>query len=249
MLDSLNASYMGDMTERYICFPADIIYEDFREKMLIYNNIGGHLRMSIIYDDNEKIYRYNISGRKSLREVLKEQHMSDLLLKHLLMELERIFIRGKSYMLEEENYVIHPDGMFFSPEGQMGVCYLPGYGKPIHEQLCALLGYMMDCVDVNDKQSVYAVYSSIVLVREGNCTFGSLIELLQKSKEAQNNTDNSMSKVEGVAEEESVANALGSKNGKMLKEKLFVSNAFKRKMGYIVAALTFLAVVIYFIGM
>lgn len=248
MLDSLNADYVGNMTDRFICFRTEKIYEDFREKMLIYNNIGGHLGLSIAYEGQDKIYRYNISGRKSLREVLKEQHMSEAFLMHLLKELEKVFVRGKSYMLEEENYIIHPDGLFINPEGQLGVCYLPGYGKSVQEQLCALLGYLMDCVDVNDKQGVYAVYSSIVSAREGNCTFGSLIEALEKGRDIHVDIEKQLPTVKEEVNEEDDVIKKNNKQNVFFKERIFISNEFKRKSGYVLLSLVFLAIVIYFIG-
>ena len=249
MLENLNADYMGDMTERFICFKAESPYEDFREKMLIHNNIGGHLNLNIISEGVDKIYRYDISGRKSLREVLKDQHLNDAFLIHFLRELERIFRRGKSYMLDEDDYILHPDGVFLDSEGQLWVCYLPGYGKTILEQLCVLLGYMMDCVDVNDKQSVYAVYSAIVTVREGNCTFGSLIEALEKGIATQNDIERELLSESQEPDKEENMSVDKEKKENYWMGKVFISNGIKRRIGYLMVMLVFMAIVIYFIRM
>lgn len=247
MLENLNAEYDGDMTVRYICFKSEEIYEDFREKMLIHNSISGYLPLSIVYAGNEKVLRYNISDRKSLRDILAEKSMDEELLIKILKELEKIFIKGRNFMFDEDNFVIHPDAMFINGEGHLEVCYLPGYEKNVQKQLCDLLSYFMNCVDVSDRRSVYAVYSTYAALKDGSCTFGSLINRLEKSQENflpdDTGTEEIISKksIEDIHVKPLRPENTGKEGIKILSEKQ------KRHLGQFFLAVAFILLIIYYI--
>lgn len=204
MLEKLDVIFRGDMTNRFIGFKSDI-EEDFREKMLLYNNIPGYLAMNVKYEDGEKIYCYDISGKKSVAEVLGEKAVDKQFLHMLFSELEGIFLRGKGYMFEEDNYCIHPDALFISDDDRVGVCYVPGYERNVHMQLEEMAEYLMDRVDSEDKESVYAVYRICTALREPNCTFATLLLLIENSdrniKEIDNEVSESIKNADGIREE------------------------------------------------
>lgn len=247
MLENLNAEYDGDMTVRYICFKSEEIFEDFREKMLIHNSINGYLALNILHTGNEKVFRYEISDRKNLRDILSEKSLSEELLIKILKEMEKIFINGRNFMFDEDNYVIHPDAIFINTDEHLEICYLPGYEKNIQEQLCDLFGYFMNCVDVSDRRSVYAVYSTYTALKDGNTTFGSLIRRLEKSKEnmllSGTNTEcinrENIELKKGVSETD--LKGLIRENLNMISEKQ------KQQLGQIILAAAFIIVMIYFI--
>lgn len=184
MLENLEFEYRGDMTERFMVFVRDKDEGDFREKMLMENRVSGYLPLTVETENEKKLYLYDISGCRSLADYMQEGPVDGKLLKTLLAELEKIFIRGKSFMLEEDNYVLHPDALFFTLEGCLMCAYLPGYEKNIKLQLCELLGYMLDTIDVSDKTSVYYFYTTLVTAREENCTFKTLLAGLEEKKNA-----------------------------------------------------------------
>ncbi|MGN0166306.1 MAG: DUF6382 domain-containing protein [Lachnospiraceae bacterium] len=240
MLEKLNIEYGGDMTFRYIDFAAEEEYGDFREKMLLNNPIAGHLQMSIAVKEGQKHYRYDVSDKKSLQDILKDQSFTEIMLLAFLKDLEKIFCRGKGFVLEEDNYVLHPEAVYFCPEGHAYLCYLPGYEKNIQEQLCELLGYLMDRVDVADRRSVYAIYSTYAAAKEGNCTFASLINRLEKNAEPAL----AVRDVNPVGnEQERIAPDLEKNCGR----KIRLRDKEKRILGYVSLGLCFLFVIVYFI--
>jgi hypothetical protein len=184
MLENLDINYCGDMTTRFMYFKTSD-YSDFREKMLSANEIGGHLRLTVQNNAEEKLYLYDISSKKSLREYIQERSINIIFLKRLLEDLERAFLNGKSFMLDENNYCIHPDTVYFNDLGQAFLCYQPGYDCDIHEQLCSLFEFIIDRVDLNDRKSVYAAYRITSAVKEENCTFQTLLSLLKEGESEQ----------------------------------------------------------------
>ncbi len=272
MIEKLNVRYEGDMTARYMCFDALGAYGDFREKMLEKNRIDGYLPLSIIYSGEEKIYRYDISDKKALSDILAEKSMTEEMLLALLKDLEKIFIKGKSFMLEEMNYVLHPDALYLSHEGRAFACYLPGYEKDVKEQLSGLFGYFMDCVDINDRRSVYAVYSAFVAAGEENCTFSALISLMERNREigrygeevfrnegeknlifsdneAEKQTERALMKGDAADREKEYGakGSLAKKSGGFAFLNAFTGEKRKREIGQFVLIAAFAVIVIYFI--
>ena len=184
MLRNLNPEYAGSMTERYMIFRKSTESDDFRDKMQQNNRISGMLDLSICDDEEDKLYRYDISGCRSLDDVLKEKAVDGLFLEKLLADMEKIIIRGKSYMFDEDNYIIHPSAIYYSAEGSLRLCYLSGYEQNLKEQLCSLLSYFLNLIDVNDKESVYIYYTTYMLAKEDNCTFSSLIASIEKAMQS-----------------------------------------------------------------
>ena len=244
MIESLDMDYGGDMTLRYISFKSRGEFDDFREKMLLHNSISGYLQLNVVHVADEKSYRYDISDKKSLREVLAEKCITEDGLLGLLKELESIFIKGKSYMFEEWNYILHPDAIYYSPEGKVYVCYLPGYEKDVQGQLCDLLEFLMNCVDVTDRRSVYAVYSTYVAARDGNCTFGSLINLMESNLKNLSIVEQTLLK-----ENRKVTAEVGEETAELSFWQKLVNlrEKEKRQLGYAALTLGFAFVVLYFI--
>lgn len=244
MIERLNVDYGGDMTVRYISFDAPEIYEDFREKMLLHNSIGGYLKLNVVIEQGKKEYRFDVSDKKSLRETLAEKYIDEDSLINLLKQLERIFIKGKSFMLEEGNYILHPDAIYYNPEGKVHVCYLPGYEKDVQEQLCDLLEFLMNCVNVADRRSVYAVYSTYVAARDGNCTFGSLINSLENNMENLLEMEKNLQGKSDLTESNRVLSHVKESG---LESFFRLGEKEKRQFGHAVLTVGFILIVLYFI--
>ena len=209
MLENINLEYSGDMSERYMVFTPEDEEGDFRERMLCENEIPGFLSARLFTDDNGRKIGYDISGSISLAERLSENPADAALLCTMLSEMEKIFVRGRNYMFEEDDYVIHPDTIFFSPEGSLLLCYLPGHCRSFRSQLCSLLEYLMNMIDVREQESVVAYYTTYVAAKDENCTFKSLLQGIERARQdyAGENTVKNPEMKEITAAEEGKAGA------------------------------------------
>ena len=178
MLEKINLEYSGDMNGRYMVFEAEED-ADFRLRMLCENEIPGFLPAKVFDDGYMKKLGYDISGKISLSEKLTENPPDVDLLYNLLSEMEKNFIRGRNYMFEEDDYVIHPDTVFFSERG-MELCYLPGFSRNFRMQLLGLLEFLMNLIDIKNQENVVSYYSTFVSAKDENCTFKSLLSGLEK---------------------------------------------------------------------
>ncbi|MDD6102651.1 MAG: DUF6382 domain-containing protein [Clostridiales bacterium] len=179
MLENLDYFYKGDMTGRFLCFAADNNETDFRENMLVHNTIAGYLSLSVS-NEQERTYCYNISGKKSLREFFNEKKPTAQFASNLLKDFERIFLEGKSYMLEEQSYLLHPDTIYMDEEEKVFLCYLPGSHRDVHNQLSDLFSFILDYVDLSDNKSVYLLYLAGSAANKSNVTFGALYNMIDR---------------------------------------------------------------------
>lgn len=186
MIENLDFTYKGDMTGRFICFNAGGGVADFRENMLVHNSIGGHLSLSIEEEADKRKYCYNISGKKSLRELVNEKKATASFVRDMLKSFERCMLEGKPYMLEESGYLLHPDTIFFNETDMIYLCYLPGECKDIHDQLSDLMTYILDNVEMTDSRSVYLLYLVSSAAKDANVTFGSLYNMLDRGLSEKN---------------------------------------------------------------
>ena len=78
------------------------------------------------------------------------------ILQQLFMALEV----GKEYLLVEEDFVLSPNYIFVTfPQMELALCYVPGYGISLKEQLEGLFEYLLNRVDYDDKKAVELLYN------------------------------------------------------------------------------------------
>lgn len=245
MINNLDFSYEGDLTGRFICFDAYSSEDDFRENMLVHNKIAGHLPVKILEGDNKK-YLYEISNKKSLRELAADGKIRASLVRDLLKSLENSFIAGKKYMLSESSYLIHPDTIYYDEFGNIFTVYLPGCVKDVQGQLSDLLEYLMDYIDLGDPGEVYVMYLATAMVKETNCTFSSLYTLIDRgldAKERPEPAETSPKALPGDNKEVTDKADASSQLNKLAKEVKNQSN----NLWKIVLAITFVGIIMYFL--
>lgn len=179
MLENATVNYDGSMTERFLTFTVDAESNDFRTKMLENNSVSGYLPLSTHRNpENRMVYRYDITDKVSLTDYIAEHEVTASFLADLLEQLERIFLRGKGFMLEEDNYVLLLNYMYFDAEGNLAICYLPSYECGIKHQIYTLIGDLLKMVDTEDKNNVFLMYRAYAKAGEDSCTFRSIIACL-----------------------------------------------------------------------
>ena len=250
MLEKLDMDYTGDLTERYIRFSAVPDVSDFREKMLENNRIKGYLRLKRRSEEGKDYYCYDISGMRAYSEYLSDRHVGPGLLLELLENLEKVFVCGRDYCFDENDYVLHPDAVFVDEESGIKVCYLPGYGTDIRQQLADFFEYVMNLADVADKKGVYAAYMCFSLAKSGNSTFASMIEALKKSDEVEGDANYS-DKTNRIAsiEERNIGRKPEKKDNNVENEHVFkeMLNSVLSHVGLTLSCLAFAGLVIFFL--
>lgn len=179
----MKTEYKRDMQHNYL-----VIYDQkqdrpsdstFQEKMLVYNKLEGLLPFHVQQLNGEQMIYYEINGYQPLSEICakippKVDQLS-MLVKGLLTALRQ----APEYLLKEDDFLIMADQIFIGlPNYDVHICYYSGYQHLIKVQLAEFFESFMGCVDYEDREAVYLVYSLYMKSKETNCTIDDLMKLV-----------------------------------------------------------------------
>jgi len=133
--------------------------EAYEEKMIRYNPEGGWLPFSRQSKDGEEYFCYKVTGKKALNSIYAALPMGERQIRSILGQLFATLEKGREYLLSEDDFVLAPNYIFATlPHMALELCYVPGYGVPLRDQLEGLFEYLLNRVDYEDKQAVNLVY-------------------------------------------------------------------------------------------
>lgn len=159
----------------------------FCEQMLVHNHIRGLLTFETEYDGEARQYCYQPGSRQSLADRLEQNKLRYGQLKAFLQELVGIVEEGMNYLIDENDYVLRPDCIFFGKEAEtLYLCYCPMYQRELREQLSELFEYLMSHIDYKDSTAVIMVYELYMLSKGRNCSFSEIRAVLSRREEEVN---------------------------------------------------------------
>lgn len=158
-------------------------------KMLAYNRIQGILPFSEETTASGKQYRYTIGTKKSLAERYENNKVNHEQLEALIRGLINVIKRGKEYLIDEDDYVLSPEFVFFGGDTeQIYLCCYPFYQKDIHVQMTGLFEYLLCHIDYQDMTAVRIAYELYMKSEEKGYGFADMLEILDR-KERQDSTE------------------------------------------------------------
>jgi len=218
--------------------------------MLENNDILGYLPLSVVRKNGEdEIYRYDISDLVPLSEYFLEHAVRASVLRDILKQLEKIFIRGKSFMFEEDDFVISLNYIFIDEEFNLRLCFLPNFCHDIREQIIELIGELLNLVDTEDKNEVFLMYKAYSLAKEERCTFKAIIGCLGEEESADEGEGNPEALAKGITDSKN-----DSEKGKeeefglaVNDKKKIISRKTKETLEYCLLIVVFAAIMMVFI--
>ncbi len=203
----MRTEYKRDMQHNYL-----VIYDEeqqdkpldstFQEKMLIYNNLVGLLPFHVQQMNGERMIYYEINGYQPLSEICamippKVDQLSTLV-KGLLTAIRQ----APKYLLKEDDFLILADQIFIGlPNYDVHICYYSGYQHQIKVQLAKFFESFMECVDYEDREAVYLVYSLYMKSKDKNCTIDDLMKLIENQGNSINTKTNDFNPSENRIQE------------------------------------------------
>lgn len=142
------------------------IYEQDCIEMFRYNEIPYFLNMEQQKQDMRFQYCYDITGKRSLEQLLEYQTLDFEMLQSILNSLDQACIQTEDYMMTENDILLEPEYVFADYHAEcMNFCYLPGNQKNICIQFKTFMEYLLQQLDHKDEQAVqlgYGVYQCVV---------------------------------------------------------------------------------------
>lgn len=152
---------------------------DFREQMLLHNDIAGIMKFDVFYENDDKIYEYLIEDMVSLASYCDNRKPRRAELENILGSILEAVYRGHEFMLQEDDYLIEPDTVFIDRNGRVSVAYFPGSGGKLRERLQGLAEYLMNKVDYGDDSAVLMIYSFYMCTKNEQCMLEDLFAVVR----------------------------------------------------------------------
>ncbi|MCI9122753.1 MAG: FHA domain-containing protein [Eubacterium sp.] len=134
-------------------------------EMFRYNKIPYFLCMQAIDQGSSLQFHYDITGRRSLDQLLEYKILDYALLSNILNSFDQACMRSSDYMLNEHDILLDPAYIFAESESpQLCYCYLPGNETDICVQFKRFMEYLLQRLDHKDKRAVqfaYGVYEHV----------------------------------------------------------------------------------------
>lgn len=153
---------------------------DFREQMLIHNDIEGILRFDIHRENEARTYEYNTSGMESLQMLSMHHRLIRDEVTEILGGVLKTIYHGREFMLVEDDYVVRPDTVFLENGTKVRIAYFPGYHVNLRKQLCELSEFLMDNIEYKDEGAVLLTYSFYAKTKIDNSSLEELFSTLSE---------------------------------------------------------------------
>ena len=192
----MQVEYVKEWMDMYLwILPDKNSPESYEEKMIQCNPDSGWLTFSRQNKNGEEYFCYKVTGKKALNSIYAALSMGERQIRSILGQIFAILEKGKEYLLFENDFILDPHYIFATlPHMALELCYMPGYGIPLRNQLEGLFEYLLNRVDYEDKQAVNLVYDCYMFCMREKGGLTEIKKLL--SEEMKDNNKNVLVSVE-----------------------------------------------------
>lgn len=178
----MQVEYKKEWMDTYLwVLPDNRTEESYEEKMILYNSGGGRLDFSRQEKEGAEYFCYKVTGKKALNSIYAVLPIGERQIRSILKQLFAALEDGKDLLLSEDNFVLSPNYIFATlPQMDVELCYVPGYGVPLREQLEGLFEYLLNRVDYEDKQAVNLLYDCYMFCMKEKGGLAEIKKLLEK---------------------------------------------------------------------
>lgn len=179
------SEYSRGMNSSYLLVTLDAGSGEDRDsiEMFRYNKIPYFLTFKWRIKDAKQMFSYDITGKRSLDQVLESGDMGFELLQSILNALDQACVQTVGYMLSEDNILLKPEYIFIE-NGTMKTyySYLPGNEQKLHCQFQGLMEYLLQHINHKDEQAVQLAYGVYQRVAEEEDSLHQVLEAVRKGQ-------------------------------------------------------------------
>lgn len=176
----MEKEYIKDLKFNYLVLKGKSSEKSYTNKMLEQYTIPGLLRTEIRSIDNLELFYYNITDLKTVHSLWQDNTFHFGEVKALLEKLFEIVDNSMEYFLEQDDFILNAEYLFIKGKLEsLQLCYFPGYGENIVNQLAAFFEYIMNKADYKEEPLVLLIYALYKESREKNTTLYKLKDILK----------------------------------------------------------------------
>ncbi len=179
----MREEYERDLHHAWMILETDELYkEDYQMRMLMENAIPGLLSVRGQGKDDKSQYRYEISGKISVKARGEKEHWKFADLEKFMRQFIQVLYAVKNYLLDVNCLSLDPGHIYVSDEIYY-FCYCPGLEGNILEKFHELTEYFVRETDYEQKEAVYLAYELHKASMEENYNIEYALERILEKKE------------------------------------------------------------------
>ncbi len=157
-------------------------------RMVLGNQIPGLLPCRLQKADGNVFLYYEITALQKVFDVYEKLSYEEL--KSIYLGLLKVFEQMDAYLLDAGHLILEPEYIYLDKgDSRICLCYLPGPGRPIREQLRSFTEYLLPRIEHQDQRGVRLGYGLYRLLMEEDLQMDAIGALIRKSEEEEKEKD------------------------------------------------------------
>lgn len=179
----MREEYEKTLHHTWLILETDEIYEeDYQIRMLSDNTLFGLLPMRGQGENDRSRYRFDITGKTSLRELWNEEKWDHEKLEQFMRQLIQVLYELNNYLLNLDSLSLRPEHIFKN-EDTFYFCYIPKKRDNIWIEFHVLMEEFVKNMDYEDKEGIYLAYELHKASMEEDFDMEQMLERILEKKE------------------------------------------------------------------
>ncbi len=156
----MKLSYQRSPLKSYMVIRGEEKDIGYQEQMLQENAIPLLLPFYAIVVNMELEVWYDITGQRSLRDVIRQEGVTLENLRRMIEGLTQAFYKLQQYLIRQEDVYMNPDTVYFDRNhpNQISLCFCPVVHPDTQQQIYELMEFLVGQVDHNQKKVTQLCY-------------------------------------------------------------------------------------------
>lgn len=181
----MKTDYERNLQNTWMILEEDLLYaEDYQMRMLKANKLPGFLDICGQGSDGKSLYRYDVTGRASLKNQVEKEKISYKMLRSFMQQLIQALNVVDQYLLDVNHLSLDPEHIYLQGE-EFYFCYCPVLGGEIRTSFHSLTEYFVREVDYNDREGIYLSYELHRASMEENYNIEEALEIILERQETE----------------------------------------------------------------
>lgn len=182
----MDIAYKRTPNQNYMIIEGEWVDVGYEEKMLQENSVDVLLGFYTMEMNGYLQFWYDISGKKSLRDFLEQEGVSEENLYLIFHGISEAYNRLSEYLIREEGIFMDPDTVFLEckkKEVCVFLCYCPLPHCDFLEQLRNIMRYIIAAVDHRQQKVTELCYELFAITEGEFFSLADLLPVLQREQE------------------------------------------------------------------
>lgn len=179
----MNTEFERNLRHTWMILEIEQLYkEDYQMRMLRANAVPGLLKVRGQGRDERSFYRYDISGKVSIKSQGEKEPWNYQELELFMRQFIKVLYTVNQYLLNVNCLSLRPEHIYREGK-EYFFCYCPAYEGDIREEFHTLTEYFVREMDYQEREGIYLAYELHRASMEENYNIEQILENILERKE------------------------------------------------------------------